>query len=186
MSIKKFLACGLSLISFSGFATAKLFSKKIKMPRVLWVVRHAEREDNINSNWRKTANPHKLKSDNSPLSSRGHQQAKELAARLEEIFLTVKAQSREICLNDILIKKNFLENFHQFRFANVHIDHIFASPFERTVETATAIASEIKIPIKLEPGLCEVIFTQKNFFSKKFSRLYICVKNLLVLKSQKR
>uniref|UniRef100_A0A915MXF7 Phosphoglycerate mutase n=3 Tax=Meloidogyne incognita group TaxID=654580 RepID=A0A915MXF7_MELJA len=94
------------------------------MPRVLWVVRHAEREDNINSNWRKTANPHKLKSDNSPLSSRGHQQAKELAAR----------------------------------FANVHIDHIFASPFERTVETATAIASEIKIPIKLEPGLCEALY----------------------------
>ncbi|KAF7635428.1 hypothetical protein Mgra_00005104 [Meloidogyne graminicola] len=92
--------------------------------RVLWVVRHAEREDNINSNWRKNANPHKLKSDNSPLSTRGLEQAKELAKR----------------------------------FSKIHIDHIFASPFERTVETATAIANERKIPIKLEPGLCEALY----------------------------
>jgi broad specificity phosphatase PhoE len=42
---------------------------------------HAEREDNINSNWMKNANPNNLKSDNSPLSARGQVQATELAKR---------------------------------------------------------------------------------------------------------
>lgn len=35
---------------------------------VFWVVRHAEREDNINSNWSRNST---LRSDNSPLSRRG-------------------------------------------------------------------------------------------------------------------
>lgn len=34
----------------------------------LWVVRHAEREDNINPGWQTNSD---LKSDNSPLSKRG-------------------------------------------------------------------------------------------------------------------
>lgn len=39
------------------------------MPKtIFWIVRHAEREDNINSNWRHNST---LKSDNSPLSRRG-------------------------------------------------------------------------------------------------------------------
>lgn len=53
------------------------------MVRTLWVVRHAEREDNINHNWikDKTKNPNNLKSDNSPLSLRGQKQADELNKR---------------------------------------------------------------------------------------------------------
>jgi broad specificity phosphatase PhoE len=47
--------------------------------RVLWVVRHAEREDNINANWQRNKNPFGLKADNSPLSTRGREQATELA-----------------------------------------------------------------------------------------------------------
>lgn len=54
------------------------------MSRILWVVRHAEREDNINPNWQRKSksNPNGLKSDNSPLSARGRYQAAELANRL--------------------------------------------------------------------------------------------------------
>lgn len=53
------------------------------MVRILWVVRHAEREDNINDKWikDKAKNPHNLKSDNSPLSARGQKQADELNKR---------------------------------------------------------------------------------------------------------
>uniref|UniRef100_A0A914I6R3 Phosphoglycerate mutase n=1 Tax=Globodera rostochiensis TaxID=31243 RepID=A0A914I6R3_GLORO len=94
------------------------------MSRILWVVRHAEREDNINSNWHKNANPQKLNLDNSPLSSRGKKQAIELATR----------------------------------FSKVLIDHIFASPFERTVQTATLLISKRDIPIKVEPGLAEALY----------------------------
>ncbi|KAL3102141.1 hypothetical protein niasHS_003550 [Heterodera schachtii] len=94
------------------------------MVKTLWIVRHAEREDNINENWQKNANPQKLKSDNSPLSSRGIKQATELAER----------------------------------FSNVQIDHIFASPFERTVQTATFLISQRKIPIKVELGLAEALY----------------------------
>jgi broad specificity phosphatase PhoE len=35
------------------------------------------------------------------------------------------------------------------------ITHIFASPFLRTMETATAIADALDLPIKVEPGLRE-------------------------------
>uniref|UniRef100_A0A183BK09 Phosphoglycerate mutase n=1 Tax=Globodera pallida TaxID=36090 RepID=A0A183BK09_GLOPA len=94
------------------------------MSRILWVVRHAEREDNINSNWHKNSNPQKLNLDNSPLSSRGKKQAVELATR----------------------------------FSKVPIDHIFASPFERTVQTATLLISKRDIPIKVEPGLAEALY----------------------------
>lgn len=35
------------------------------------------------------------------------------------------------------------------------IDHLFASPYLRTVETAHYVASELHIPIRLEPGIGE-------------------------------
>uniref|UniRef100_A0A915AZ42 Phosphoglycerate mutase n=1 Tax=Parascaris univalens TaxID=6257 RepID=A0A915AZ42_PARUN len=47
-----------------------------------WVVRHAEREDNISSAWRRNSS---LKSDNSPLSKRG--QADEISKRFDDIEL---------------------------------------------------------------------------------------------------
>ncbi|VDK85319.1 unnamed protein product [Litomosoides sigmodontis] len=87
-----------------------------------WVVRHAEREDNINSAWQSNST---LKSDNSPLSKRGRGQADELADR----------------------------------FSNVHFDHIFVSPFDRTLETATRLLRDhSNATIKVEPGLCEGLY----------------------------
>jgi len=95
------------------------------MVNTLFLVRHAEREDNVTKNWERTANPFGLRSDNTPLSARGHKQC-------EELFN---------------------------RFANVPIDHIFASPFDRTIDTATRlICSRTGLPIKAEPGLCEVLY----------------------------
>ena len=94
------------------------------MVRVLWVVRHAEREDNINPKWRLDKNPRSLKSDNPPLSTRGQGQADEL--------------------------------YHGF--AKVHITHVFASPFDRTLETATRLIGSRGIPIKVEPGLAESLY----------------------------
>jgi broad specificity phosphatase PhoE len=52
-----------------------------KNPLTIWLVRHAEREDNINRHWHKNANPNGLKPDNPPLSARGLIQAEELAQR---------------------------------------------------------------------------------------------------------
>lgn len=46
-----------------------------QVQRKIFIVRHAEREDNINKQWRK-ANPHMW--DNSPLSERGHSQCADL------------------------------------------------------------------------------------------------------------
>ncbi|VDM99766.1 unnamed protein product [Thelazia callipaeda] len=87
-----------------------------------WVVRHAEREDNINSAWHKNSD---LKSDNAPLSKRGQKQADELGARFDKI----------------------------------HLDHIFVSPFDRTLETATRLLRGHKnASIKVEPGLCEGLY----------------------------
>lgn len=51
------------------------------MVKIFWVVRHAEREDNINKNWIHNKNSRNLKSDNSPLSERGKIQANELGKR---------------------------------------------------------------------------------------------------------
>lgn len=41
------------------------------------------------------------------------------------------------------------------RLRSENIDHIFASPFLRTVETAHAVAETLDLPVKLEWGLCE-------------------------------
>ena len=42
--------------------------------------------------------------------------------------------------------------------ANEHIDHIFASPYERTLTTASIISQQraVPLPIKVEYGICEV------------------------------
>ncbi|CAJ0580728.1 unnamed protein product, partial [Mesorhabditis spiculigera] len=96
----------------------------ISYPRSIYVVRHCEREDNINRQWRKIKGYEQFDRDNSPLSSRGKQQALEL----------------------------------QKHFANIHIDHCFASPFDRTMETAHTICSSKGLAVKPEPGLCEVLY----------------------------
>uniref|UniRef100_A0A914CJ21 Phosphoglycerate mutase n=1 Tax=Acrobeloides nanus TaxID=290746 RepID=A0A914CJ21_9BILA len=94
--------------------------------RILYIVRHAEREDNINRHWKKL-HPG-MKEDNSPLSERGRVQAEELGKR----------------------------------FADIEFDHIFCSPFDRTVETATRIVGNKNIPLKVEPGLAEALYLCEN------------------------
>ncbi|PAV72829.1 hypothetical protein WR25_19000 [Diploscapter pachys] len=44
------------------------------------------------------------------------------------------------------------------RFSKLQIDHIFASPFDRTIETACSIAKPHGIDVKPEPGLCEALY----------------------------
>lgn len=92
--------------------------------RTIWVVRHAEREDNINRNWRSLPSASGLTSDNSLLSERGRLQAKECAER----------------------------------FRKVNIAHVFASPFDRTIETASIIVADKNLLVKPEPGLCEALY----------------------------
>uniref|UniRef100_A0A7I4YWL7 Histidine phosphatase family protein n=1 Tax=Haemonchus contortus TaxID=6289 RepID=A0A7I4YWL7_HAECO len=91
--------------------------------RVIWVVRHAEREDNVNPDWQDLAEAKGLRWDNPMLSGRGRKQARECAERL----------------------------------VDVNIAHIFASPFDRTMETAAIIAEGRDLLIKPEAGLCEVL-----------------------------
>ncbi|KAK6727229.1 hypothetical protein RB195_005127 [Necator americanus] len=91
--------------------------------RAVYVVRHAEREDNINRNWKKLAAVQNLADDNPMLSQRGRLQAKECAAR----------------------------------FKNIEIRNVFASPYDRTMETASIIVADKGLLVKPEPGLCEVL-----------------------------
>jgi len=66
-----------------------------------------------------------------PLSQQGHEQAKELAAFLANEFNTLGVQPE-----------------------------LWASPFLRTVQTATPIAKALQIPIRLDPGLGEARKTE--------------------------
>ncbi|KHJ89933.1 phosphoglycerate mutase family protein [Oesophagostomum dentatum] len=89
--------------------------------RVVWVVRHAEREDNINKSWRDLPAARDLGLDNPMLSERGRRQCMECAAR----------------------------------FRDIKIAHVFASPYDRTIETASIIVAGRNLLVKPELGLCE-------------------------------
>ncbi|CAJ0606630.1 unnamed protein product [Cylicocyclus nassatus] len=91
--------------------------------RIVWVVRHAEREDNFNPNWQSLPQARGLADDDPFLSERGRRQAQEVAAR----------------------------------FRNIPLAHVFASPFYRTMQTASIVVAGKKILIKPEPGLCEAL-----------------------------
>ncbi|GMT34598.1 hypothetical protein PFISCL1PPCAC_25895, partial [Pristionchus fissidentatus] len=96
-------------------------------PRTIWVVRHCEREDNVNRKWKELPGMDRFMQDNSPLSKRGRVQAKELGKRFKEEAIA----------------------------------HIFASPFDRTIETAHTIVEmngNDKLVVKPEPGLCEALY----------------------------
>lgn len=116
-----------------------------------WVVRHAEREDNINLTWQNSST---LKSDNSPLSKRGQGQADELAVR----------------------------------FNDIHLDHIFVSPFDRTLETATRLLrGHSNATIKVEPGLCEGLYMCEdppgyedlNILKEKYPLVDTCYQSIM-------
>jgi len=100
---------------------ALIFNALLGMRRV-HVVRHAEREDNVNKKWR-LLYPN-FTYDNTPLSNRGRSQALEL----------------------------------QRYFAPKNIDNIYASPFDRTMETADILLGSHPNAINVEPGLCEVLY----------------------------
>lgn len=85
--------------------------------RNLWLIRHGDRLDTADPGWLLTA---KRRHD-TPLSSLGHVQAREVAARL----------------------------------AQEQVDHLFASPFLRALETAAAIGAALRLPVRVEHGLCE-------------------------------
>ncbi|CAI4222520.1 unnamed protein product [Auanema sp. JU1783] len=96
----------------------------MKYPRNIWVVRHAEREDNINNRWNRLPEAEGLARDNSQLSKRGCTQASECSKRFQKI----------------------------------NIDHVFASPFDRTIHTASVIVGDKNLKVKPEPGLCEALY----------------------------
>uniref|UniRef100_A0A7E4VUS1 Histidine phosphatase family protein n=1 Tax=Panagrellus redivivus TaxID=6233 RepID=A0A7E4VUS1_PANRE len=93
------------------------------MVRTIYIIRHAERIDNVDSQWRKKTK-NAFSYDNSPLSTRGHQQCTELNRW----------------------------------FKDIHVDHVFASPFDRTLDTATRMIGDRNIPIKPEGGFLEALY----------------------------
>ncbi|CAD5209923.1 unnamed protein product [Bursaphelenchus okinawaensis] len=78
--------------------------------RSIWIVRHGERVDNVDPNWKKNAPRGAW--DDPTLSDRGHKQAQEVGVQLAK-------QSERI-------------------------DHVFVSPFIRTVQTANGILDAIE------------------------------------------
>jgi broad specificity phosphatase PhoE len=92
------------------------------MERVVWVARHANREDFKNPDWRKTS----TRPDDPDLSEDGVVQARELARRL----------------------------------SGEKIDHIFCSPFLRTIHTAYNCALLKNMKIKVENGFGEWLNTE--------------------------
>ncbi len=66
-------------------------------------------------------------------------------------FLTAERRYDPPLSDDGMVQAQQLAN----RLKKEKIDHIFASPFLRTVQTASAIAEVLNLPIKLETGLSE-------------------------------
>lgn len=91
--------------------------------RSIWLLRHGERLDYVDHQWRRK-NP-QCSPDDPPLADKGRIQANEVAKKLSN------------------------ENFD---------GHIFSSPFQRCVETSHVVASAINKRIKLEPGICEILW----------------------------
>ncbi|KAK6056257.1 phosphoglycerate mutase family protein [Cooperia oncophora] len=48
------------------------------------------------------------------------------------------------------------------RFQDIKLDHVFASPFDSTIETASIIVANKDTLVKPEPGLCEVLCNCEN------------------------
>lgn len=92
--------------------------------QVVWIVRHGDRQDNADPTWRSKAGD---KSEDTPLSDIGHQQAQDVAQ-------SITAQ----------IEKE-----------NLNVRHVLASPFLRTMQTALPTSTRLKLPIKKEESVWE-------------------------------
>lgn len=122
-----------SLLSLSlGFSpitilnTKKASFEENQKKRVIWIMRHGIRQDNIDPNWKKAAK----KPDDPPLAQEGRLQAIDTGKFL----------------------------------SNQDLQLIYSSPFLRCIQTAGLIANIIKVPIRVEYGLCEALFAK--WFSK--------------------
>jgi len=104
----------------------KLSCEENQRKRVIWIMRHGIRQDNIDPNWKKTAKS----PDDSPLAQEGRLQAIDTGKFL----------------------------------SNQDAQLIYSSPFLRCIQTAGLIANIIKVPIRVEYGLCEALFAR--WFSK--------------------
>lgn len=87
------------------------------MERIIWFLRHGNREDLANKQWKQICSY----PDDPPLSREGIIQAEETALRLR----------------------------HEI------INHIFVSPFFRTLQTALPVANTLNLPVKVEYGFRE-------------------------------
>ncbi|EYC16652.1 hypothetical protein Y032_0033g2765 [Ancylostoma ceylanicum] len=79
---------------------------KMSYPRTIWVVRHAEREDNINRKWRSLPGGSELASDNSMLSERGRTQAKECAVRGADMEEDKRRGNKHVLINRTIPRAN--------------------------------------------------------------------------------
>ncbi|CAM6003721.1 unnamed protein product [Sphagnum balticum] len=108
------------------------------MPTI-WLVRHGEREDFVDRTW--FDRPQRAY-DDPPLTETGRKQV----VKLYSCATNVQAEDAGRLL------------------ANEPIAHIFASPYERTMETASIIGQQRDKPmtIKVENGICEVTVLEKT------------------------
>lgn len=126
--LKRVFLISLSLCSnpITLLNAKKLSCEENQKKRVIWIMRHGIRQDNIDPNWAKTAKM----PDDPPLAQEGRLQAIDTGKFL----------------------------------SNQDVQLIYSSPFLRCIQTAGLIADIIKVPIRVEYGLCEALFTK--WFSK--------------------
>lgn len=104
--------------------------------RNIWLVRHGERADVVDSKW---FNRVQRAYDDPPLAPLGEEQVYSFA-----------------CEQDRLLQLQAAETGRRLR--DVPIGCIYASPYTRTMQTASIINNqrERPVPIRVEPGICEV------------------------------
>ena len=124
--------------------------------RNIWLVRHGERADVVDSHW---FNRKQRAYDDPPLAPLGE----------EQVHLFARKQDRD----RMLPATQAAETGRRLR--DVPIDCIYASPYTRTMQTASIINNqrERPVPIRVEPGICEVrgvrCFVVGDFSSCRFS-----------------
>lgn len=150
--------------------------------QTLWVIRHAQRLDNVSKNWFDTLDGQDpLARQDVPLSDRGIQQAKELGKWFGKFFsLYSKLINQYLCKNTQNLDPNkklnknskyskFMQPFDRFQY--IPVDKVYASPFKRTMQTASGLLRKgehqhyhPQVYINIEPGLTEVSIICPDFF----------------------